>query len=73
MTLTLVVTGLFLGSHPAAQAARAVDLSLSHLNANRLATGLANPSAELRPRVMRVDERGVSHVRFDQLPQRAGV
>jgi Zn-dependent metalloprotease len=58
--------GWFIGT-PAAQSARAVDLSLAHFTANRALYGLSDPVRELRVRGSRAEDRGVTHVRFDQL------
>ena len=66
-TLTFTVAAALLGTQASAQAARALDLSLSHFNADRLVHGLADPSAELRPVRSQSDERGVAHVRFNQV------
>jgi Zn-dependent metalloprotease len=63
----LMAGGAWFVSHPAAQSARAVQLTLAHFNANRGAYGLADPSSELQLRSNRQDARGVSHVKFDQV------
>lgn len=64
---TMVAVGTWFGAHLSAQSNRAIELSMAHLDANRQAHGLSAPSAELRWRRNRVDRRGVTHVRFDQV------
>ena len=64
---TTVAVATWFGAQLSAQSNRAIELSMAHLDANRQAHGLAAPSAELRWRRNRVDRRGVTHVKFDQV------
>jgi zinc metalloprotease ZmpA len=67
MSTMLVAVGTWFGAHPSAQSNSALEASMSHFKANRQAHGLSDPAAELRWRRNRVDRRGVTHVKFDQL------
>lgn len=46
---------------------QAAEQSLAHFAARAADYGLVNPTAELAVRQSRVDERGVTHIRFNQL------
>jgi Zn-dependent metalloprotease len=69
----LLAVGVWLVSTPSAQPGRAADKALQHFNANARAYGLTDPSAELRVRRERTDERGITHVKFHQLHRGAPV
>lgn len=63
----ILAGGTWFGAHLSAQSSRAIELSMAHLDANRQAHGLSAPTAELRWRRNRVDGRGVTHVKFNQV------
>jgi Zn-dependent metalloprotease len=67
MSTTLVAVGTWFGARPSAQSNRALEASMTHFNVNRQVHGLSAPSSELRWRRNRVDGRGVTHVKFDQV------
>jgi Zn-dependent metalloprotease len=61
-----LVAGLLLAAAPQAQSDRALEVSQRHFDSNRGAYGIGDPASELKVRGKHTDEKGVSHVRYDQ-------